>query len=93
MLISVPLNLLTVKYTSCTKSFDNLNKAYMNKANNSSGEKPPNYVSDTNLLNDGVASNNVVQYFSSQPSKLKISENFGNSQNIRKFQFHSASCS
>ena len=67
---------------------ETLNDQYIKKAENSSGEKPRNYVSHTNLLNYNVVSNKRVQCYSSQPGLIKIRENFGNSQNIRQFQFN-----
>ena len=37
--------------------------------------------------------NEIVQYYSNQPSILKIKENFDNSQTVEQFQFNSVTTS
>ena len=53
----------------------------------SSGQKPCNFVSDTNSLEDDVVINEIVQHYSNQPGILKIKENFDNSQTVEQFHF------
>ena len=56
-------------------------------------EKPRNYISNTNLLDDDVAMNKIVRHYSSHTSIIKIREKFVNSENIAKFQFNSVKIS
>ena len=65
---------------------ETINDHYINIVAKSSGEKPHNYVSDTNLLDDDVVINEIVQHYSNHPSIVKIREKFVNSQNIVKLQ-------
>ena len=46
-------------------------------------------VSDTNLLDDDVVINKIVQHHSGHTSIIKIREKLGNFPNIGKFQFNS----
>ena len=66
---------------------------YISIVEKSSGQKPCNFVSDTNSLEDGVVINEIVQHYSNHPSILKIRENFDNSQTVEQFQFNSVTTS
>ena len=60
---------------------------YINIVEKSSGQKPCNFISDTNSLEDDVVINEIVQHYSNQPSILKLKENFETSQTVEEFQF------
>ena len=69
---------------------ETFNDHYINIMGKSSEQKPCKFVLDTNLLEDGVVFNEMVQHHSSHPSILKIRENFDNSQTVEQFtQFNS----
>ena len=59
----------------------------------SSGQKPSNFVSDTNSLEVDVVIKEIVQHYSNHPSILKIRENFDNSQTEEQLQFNSVTTS
>ena len=59
----------------------------------SSGQKPCNFVSDTNSLEYDVVINKIVQHYSNHYSMLKIIENFDNSQTVEQFHFNSVTAS
>ena len=69
---------------------EKFNDHYINIVEKSSGQKPCNFVSDTNSLEDDVVINETVQHYSNHPSVLKIREN---SQTVEEFQFNSVSFS
>ena len=54
----------------------------------SAEQKPCNFVSDTNSLEDDVVINEIVQHYSNHPSILKIREKFDNSRTVEQFQFN-----
>ena len=60
------------------------NDHYINIVEKSSGQKPCNFVSDTNSLEDDVVINEIVQHYSNHPSILKMRENFDNSQTVEQ---------
>ena len=72
---------------------EKFNDHYINIVEKSSGQKPCNFVSDTNSLEDGVVINETVQHYSNYPSILKIRKNFDNSQNVEQFQLNSVTTS
>ena len=59
----------------------------------SSGQKPCNFVSDTNSLEDRVVINEIVQHYSNHPSILKIRKKLDNSQTVEQFQINSVTTS
>ena len=59
----------------------------------SSGQKPCNFVSDTNSLEDDMFINEIVQHYKNHPSILIIRENFDNSQTVEEFRFNSLTIS
>ena len=59
---------------------------YINIVEQSLGQKPCNFVSDTNSLEDDVVINEIVQHYSNNPSILKIKEDFEASQTVEQFQ-------
>ena len=75
-----------------TDVVENFNDRYINIMEKSSGQKPCNFVSDKNLLEDDMVINEIVEH-SNHPSILKIMENFDNSQTIEQFQFNSVTTS
>ena len=72
---------------------ETVNDHCINIVEKSSGEKRGNYVSDTNLSDNDVVINEIVQHHSNHYSIIKIREKFGNSQIIAKFQFNSLTTS
>ena len=72
---------------------ETFNEHYINVVEKSSGQKPCNFVSDTNSLEDDVVINEIVQHYSNQPGILKIKENFDNSQTVEQFQFNNVTTS
>ena len=58
-----------------------------------SGQKPCNYVSDTNSVEVDMVINEIVQHYNNHPSIVKIRENFDNSQTVEVFQFDSVTTS
>ena len=58
-----------------------------------SGQKPCNYVSDTNSVKVDMVINEIVQHYNNHPSIVKIRENFDNSQTVEVFQFNSVTTS
>ena len=58
-----------------------------------SGQKPCNYVSDTNSVEVDMVINEIVQHYNNHPSIVKIRENFDNSQTVEVFQFNSVTTS
>ena len=61
------------------------NDHYITIVEKSSGQKPCNYVSDRNSLEDDVVINEIVQLYSNHPSILKIRENFNSPQTVEQF--------
>ena len=59
----------------------------------SSGQKPCNFVSDANSLEDDVVIDAIVQQYSNLPSILKIREIFDNSRTVEHFQFNNVTIS
>ena len=60
----------------------------------SSEQKPSNFTSDTNPLEDDVIINEIVQHYSNHCSILKIKKNFDNSQTVEQYyQFNSETTS
>ena len=57
------------------------------------GQKPCNFVSDRNSLEDDVLINEIKEHCSNRPSILKIKENFDNSRTVEQFQFNSITTS
>ena len=77
---------------TCSDRYVNIetfNDHYVNTVEKESGQKPCNFVSDTNSLEHGVVINEIVQHYSKHPSIFKIRENFGNSITVEQFQFNS----
>ena len=72
---------------------ETFNDHYINIVEKSSGQKPYNFVSDTNYPEDNAVINEIVQHYSNHPSILKIMENFDNSQTVEQFNFHSVTAS
>ena len=58
-----------------------------------SGQKPCNYVSDTNSVEVDMVINEIVQHYNNHPSIVKIRENFDNSRTVEVFQFNSVTTS
>ena len=67
---------------------EKFNDLWMNIVEKSLGQKPCNFVSDTNSLEDDVVINEVVQHYSNHFRMLKIKENFDNSQTVEQFQYN-----
>ena len=67
---------------------EKFNDLWINIVEKSLGQKPCNFVSDTNSLEDDVVINEVVQHYSNHFRMLKIKENFGNSQTVEQFQYN-----
>ena len=65
---------------------EKFNDLWINIVEKSLGQKPCNFVSDTNSLEDDVIINEVVQHYSNHFRMLKIKENFDNSQTVEQFQ-------
>ena len=59
----------------------------------SSEQKPWNFVSDPNSLEYDVFIDKIVQHYSNHYSRLKIMENFDNSQTVEQFHFNSVTAS
>ena len=72
---------------------ETFNDHYINIMPKSSGQKPCNFLSDTNSLEDHVVINEIVQHYSNHPSVHKIRKNFDNSQTVEQFPFNSVSTS
>ena len=67
---------------------EKFNDLWINIVEKSWGQKPCNFVSDTNSLEDDVVINEVVQHYSNHFRMLKIKENFDNSQTVEQFQYN-----
>ena len=67
---------------------EKFNDLWINIVEKSLGQKPCNFVSDTNSLEDDVVINEVVQHYSNHFRMLKIKENFDNSQTVEQFQYN-----
>ena len=65
---------------------EKFNDLWINIVEKSLGQKPCNFVSDTNSLEDDVVINEIVQHYSNHFRMLKIKENFDNSQTVEQFQ-------
>ena len=76
-----------------TVLLETVNERSLNIVQKSSGEKPCNFASDANSLEDDVVINEVVQHYSNHPSILKIKENFDNLQTVEQFQFNNVTTS
>lgn len=50
---------------------EKFNDNYVQKIEKSSGEKSRSYISDTDLMDDDVVINQVLQQYSSHPSMIK----------------------
>ena len=50
---------------------EKFNDNYVKKIEKSSGEKSRSYISDTDLMDDDVVINQVLQQYSSHPSMIK----------------------
>ena len=74
-----------VEESELTEKFNDL---WINIVEKSLGQKPCNFVSDTNSLEDDVVINEVVQHYSNHFRMLKIKENFDNSQTVEQFQYN-----
>ena len=61
---------------------------WINIVEKSLGQKPFNFVFDTNSLEDDVVINEIVQHYSNHFRMLKIKENFDNSQTVEQFQYN-----
>ena len=61
---------------------------WINIVEKSLGQKPCNFVVDTNSLEDDVVINEIVQHYSNHFRMLKIKENFDNSQTVEQFQYN-----
>ena len=72
---------------------EKFNDHYINIVEKSSGQKPCNFVSDTNSMEYHVVINKIVQHYSNDPSVLKIMENFDNSHTVEQFHFNSVTAS
>ena len=69
------------------------NEHSINIVEKSLRQKPCNFVSDTNSLEDDVVIKEIVQNDSNHSSILKIKENFDNSQTVEQFQFNKVTTS
>ena len=67
---------------------EKFNDLWINIVEKSLGQKPCNFVSDTNSLEDDVVINEIVQHYSNHFRMLKIKENFDNSQTVEQFQYN-----
>ena len=67
---------------------EKFNDLWINIEEKSLGQKPCNFVSDTNSLEDDVVINEIVQHYSNHFRMLKIKENFDNSQTVEQFQYN-----
>ena len=67
---------------------EKFNDLWINIVEKLLGQKPCNFVSDTNSLEDDVVINEVVQHYSNHFRMLKIKENFDNSQTVEQFQYN-----
>ena len=65
---------------------EKFNDLWINIVEKSLGQKPCNFVSDTNSLEDDLVINEIVQHYSNHFRMLKIKENFDNSQTVEQFQ-------
>ena len=65
------------------------NDQYINIVEKSSGQKPCNFVSDTNSLENDVVINEIKQHHSNRPSIPKRKKNFDSRQIVEQFQFNS----
>ena len=72
---------------------ETFNDHYINIVEKSSGQKPCNFVSDANSLEDDVVIDAIVQQYSNLPSILKIREIFDNSRTVEHFQFNNVTIS
>ena len=72
---------------------ETFNVHYINIVEKSSRQKPCNFVSNTNSLEDDAVINEIVQQYSYHPSILKIRENFDNLQTVEQFPFNSETTS
>ena len=72
---------------------ETFNDHYINIVEKSSGQKPCNFVSDTNSLENGVTINEIVQHYSNDTSIPKIRENVDNSQTVEQLQFNNVTTS
>ena len=72
---------------------ETFNVHYINIVEKSSRQKPCNFVSNTNSLEDDAVINEIVQQYSYHPSILKIRENFDNLQTVEQFPFNSGTTS
>ena len=69
------------------------NEHSINIVEKSLRQKPCNFVSDANSLEDDVVIKEIVQNDSNHSSILKIKENFDNSQTVEQFQFNKVTTS
>ena len=72
---------------------ETFNDHYINIVQKSSHQKPCNFGSETNSLEDDVVINEIVQHYSNHSSISNIRENFDNSQTVEQFQFNSVTTS
>ena len=68
---------------------ETFNDHYINIVEKLSGQKPCNFISDKDSLEDDVVINEIAQHYGNHPSILKIKENFDNLQTVEQFQFDS----
>ena len=80
----------TIEESDLVETF---NDHYINIIEKSSGQKPCNFVLDTNSREDYVAINEIMQHYSNHPSILKVRGNFENSQTVGQCQFNSVTTS
>ena len=72
---------------------EKFNDLYINVVEKSSRQKPYNFVSDTNSLEEDGVINEIGQHYCNHPSILKIKQDFNNLQTVEQFQCNSVTTS